>query len=63
LIGYNLLSLWENIPLKGKHALRLLFWVHRPLNNAYLLKESFGQLSDYNGPGWAPRLFENWKHA
>jgi transposase len=63
LIGYNILSLWENPALKGKQALKLLFRVHRLSNKAYLLKESFGQLWDYNRPGWARRRFENWKNA
>jgi transposase len=60
---YNLLSRWENLTLKGKQSLKLLFRVNRRLNKAYLLKESFGQLWDYNRPGWARRFFENWKDA
>ena len=60
---YNLLSRWENLTLKGKQALKLLFQVNRRLNKAYLLKESFDQLWDYNRPGWARRFFENWKDA
>ena len=35
--------------------MKLLFRVNRRLNKAYLLKESFGQLLDYNRPGWARR--------
>ena len=50
---YNLLSRWENLTIGGKQALKLLFRANRRLNNAYLLKESFGQLWDYNRPGWA----------
>ena len=61
LIGYNLLSLWENPALNGKQTLKLLIRVHRLLNKAYLLKESFDQLWDYNRTGWARRLFENWR--
>ena len=60
---YNLLSRWENLTLKGKQSLKLLFRVNRRLNKAYLLKESFGQLWDYNRPGWARRFFANWKDA
>ncbi len=63
LIGYNLLSLWENPALNGKQTLKLLIRVHRLLNKAYLLKESFDQLWDYNRTGWARRLFENWRSA
>jgi len=33
------------------------------LNTAYLLKESFGQLWDYEREGWARRFFENWRAA
>jgi transposase len=60
---YNLLSRWENLTIRGKQALKLLFRVNRRLNKAYLLKESFGQLWDYNRPGWARRFFDNWKDA
>jgi transposase len=60
---YNLLSRWENLTIGGKQALKLLFRANRRLNKAYLLKESFGQLWDYNRPGWARRFFNNWKDA
>jgi transposase len=33
------------------------------LNIAYLLKESFGQLWNYQSEAWARRFFENWKQA
>jgi transposase len=36
---------------------------NKRLNTAYLLKESFGQLWDYQREGWARRFFENWKAA
>jgi len=60
---YTLLSRWENLTVEGKKALKLLFGANRRLNKAYLLKESFGQLWDYNRPGWARRFFNNWKDA
>lgn len=60
---YNLLSRWENLTTEGKQALKLLFRAHRRLNKADLLKESFGQLWDYNRPGWARRVFDHWKDA
>jgi transposase len=60
---YNLLSRWENLTTRGKQALKLLFVANRRLNKAYLLKESFGQLWDYNRPGWARRFFNTWKDA
>ncbi len=60
---YNLLSHWENLTMRGKQALKLRFGANRRLNKAYLLKESFGQLWDYNRPGWARRFFNNWNDA
>src|SRR3989442_12572640 len=60
---YNLLSRRENLTTEGRQALRLLFRANKRLHTAYLLKESFGQLWDYNRPGWARRLLENWKGA
>ena len=43
--------------------MKLLFRANKRLNKAYLLKESFGQLWDYNRPGWARRFFDNWQDA
>jgi transposase len=60
---YNLLSRRENLTTAGRQALKLLFRANKRLHSAYLLKESFGQLWDYNRPGWARRFFENWKDA
>jgi transposase len=60
---YTLLSHWENLPLEGRQALRLLFKANKRLNKAYLLKESFDQLWDYKSPGWARRFFERWWDA
>jgi transposase len=60
---YDLLSRWENLTVGGKQALKLLFGANRRLNKAYLLKESFGQLWEYNRPGWARRFFRNWVDA
>jgi len=60
---YTLLSHWENLSLEGRKALRLLFKANRRLNKAYLLKESFDQLWDYQRPGWARRFFDNWRDA
>lgn len=57
---YTLLSNWENLNLDGRRALRKLFKANKRLNVAYLLKESFGQLWDYQTEGWAQRFFEQW---
>ena len=60
---YHLLSRWENLTIDGRRALKLLFQVNKRLNKAYLLKESFGQLWDYQRPGWARRFFDNWRDS
>src|SRR5258707_13254620 len=49
--------------MRGKTALKLLFKANKRLHTAYLLKESFGQLWDYDTPGWARRVFEQGRGA
>ena len=58
---YTLLSHRENLDLDGRRALQTLLAANKRLNTAYLLKESFGQLWDYEREGWARRFFENWR--
>jgi len=58
---YTLLSRRENLDLDGRKALKTLLAANKRLNTAYLLKESFGQLWDYEREGWARRFFENWR--
>jgi transposase len=58
---YTLLSHRENLKPDGRRRLRLLLKANRRLNTAYLLKEEFGQLWDYEREGWARRFFENWR--
>ncbi len=58
---YTLLSHRENLTLDGRRALSTLLVANKRLNTAYLLKESFGQLWDYQREGWARRFFENWR--
>jgi transposase len=58
---YTLLSHRENLTLEGRRALKTLLAANKRLNTAYLLKESFGQLWDYNREGWARKFFENWR--
>ncbi|MGH9428106.1 MAG: ISL3 family transposase, partial [Terriglobia bacterium] len=60
---YTLLSHWGNLTTEGRAALKLLFKVNKRLNKAYLLKESFDQLWDYQSPGWARRFFDQWCDA
>lgn len=58
---YTLLSNRENLTLDGKHALKKLLNANKRLNTAYLLKETFGQLWEYNNERWARKFFERWK--
>ena len=58
---YTLLSHRKNLTLKGRQALDKLLAANKRLHIAYLLKESFGQLWDYQKEGWARKFFENWK--
>ncbi len=60
---YTLLSRRENLTLEGRRALKKLLRANKRLQIAYLLKESFGQLWDYEKEGWARRFFENWRAA
>jgi len=58
---YTLLSHRENLTMEGRRSLKTLLAANKRLNTAYLLKESFGQLWDYEREGWARRFFENWR--
>ena len=60
---YTLLSHWGNLKAEGRKALNLLFKANKRLHKAYLLKESFAQLWDYQRPGWARRFFDQWWDA
>ena len=60
---YTLLSRRENLTQQGRRSLKLLLKANKRLNTAYLLKESFGQLWDYQTEGWARRFFEHWRDA
>lgn len=60
---YTLLAHRENLTLEGRQALKLLLGANKRLNTAYVLKESFGQLWDYQREGWARRFFEQWRAA
>ena len=60
---YTLLSRKENLSTDGRKALKTLLAANKRLNTAYLLKESFGQLWDYQREGWARRFFENWRDS
>jgi transposase len=60
---YTLLAHRQNLNLKGRQALKRLLAANKRLNTAYMLKESFGQLWQYEREGWARRFFENWRAA
>jgi transposase len=58
---YTLLSHKANLDIEGRRALRMLLNANKRLHKAYVLKESFGQLWDYNNPTWARKFFDSWK--
>ncbi len=58
---YTLLSRRANLTLEGRQALKKLLAANKRLNTAYVLKESFGQLWEYEKEGWARKFFENWR--
>ena len=58
---YVLLAHRENLTREGRKSLKLLLAANKRLNIAYLLRESFAQLWDYQSQAWARRFFENWK--
>lgn len=60
---YTLLSRRENLTKQGRQSLKLLLKANKRLNTAYVLKEAFDQLWDYQTEGWARRFFENWRDA
>jgi transposase len=57
---YTLLSNRENLSIDGRTALKQLLAANKRLNTAYVLKESFGQLWNYQREGWARRFFDQW---
>jgi transposase len=58
---YTLLSRKKNLSTEGRKALKVLLKANKRLNTAYLLKESFSQLWEYQEEGWARKFFENWR--
>ncbi len=58
---YTLLSREANLNLKGRESLNILLKANKRLNKAYILKESFAQLWDYDDPVKARQFFDNWK--
>src|SRR5690606_12677261 len=58
---YALLSHPQNLSGDARKNLKLLLSANKRLNTAYLLKESFSQLWDYNSEAWARKFFENWR--
>lgn len=60
---YNLLSRREHLSLTGRQSLEKLLKANKRLNTAYLLKESFCQLWDFESQLDAIKFFENWKSS
>jgi transposase len=60
---YTLLSRRENLTTGGRRSLKMLLKANKRLNTAYVLKEVFGQLWDYQTEGWARWFFNNWRDS
>jgi transposase len=60
---YALLAHPENLSPNGRRTLKMLLSANRRLNTAYVLKEQFGQLWNYQREGWARRFFDNWRDS
>ena len=60
---YTLLSHRENLSLDGRRSLAKLLKANKRLNTAYLLKESFGQLWDYQTESGARAFFTRWTQS
>jgi transposase len=60
---YTLLSHREHLSLDGRRSLAKLLKANKRLNTAYLLKESFGQLWDYQTEGGARAFFTRWTQS
>lgn len=58
---FALLSRHANLSMTGKRSLKILLAANKRLNTAYLLKESFSQLWDYQSEVWARKFFEHWR--
>lgn len=58
---YTLLAHPQNLTGSARKNLKLLLAANKRLNTAYVLKESFAQLWDYNSEAWARKFFENWR--
>ena len=58
---YALLSNRENLRGSARKNLKVLLDTNKRLNTAYVLKESFGQLWNYNKEAWARKFFDNWR--
>ena len=58
---YALLSHRQNLRGSARKNLKILLAANKRLNTAYMLKESFYQLWDYNSETWARKFFENWR--
>lgn len=58
---YTLLSHHANLTLDGRESLKKLLSANKRIQTAYLLKEEFYQLWDYQSKAWSKKFFENWK--
>ena len=60
---YVLLSHRENLSPDKRRRLDTLLAANKRLNTAYILKEAFGQLWDYQSEAWARKFFDQWRKS
>ena len=60
---YVLLSHRENLSPEKRRRLQTLLAANKRLNTAYVLKEQFGQLWEYQREPWARKFFDQWRAA
>jgi transposase len=58
---YVLLSHRENLSPEKQRALKTLLAANKRLNTAYVLKEQFAQLWEYQSEPWAKKFFKQWR--
>ena len=60
---YVLLSHRENLSPEKRRRLQTLLSANKRLNTAYVLKEQFAQLWDYQREPWARKFFVQWRRS
>jgi transposase len=58
---YALLTRQRNLRGSARKNLKILLAANKRLNTAYVLKESFSQLWEYDSETWARKFFDKWR--